>query len=75
MYAKIRINHCGAMKCLYAINKSVYYLKECCDLGFKLKTKQLEIVEMFWQVSSALTCRRAWIQTHARVGISLNNTV
>jgi hypothetical protein len=49
------------------------------NLGFKLKTEQLEIVEMFWQVFShwisALTSRRAWIQTHARVGISLHNTV
>jgi hypothetical protein len=50
------------------------------NLGFKLRTEQLEIVEMFWQVFSldtvsALTSRRAWIHTHARVGISLNNTV
>jgi hypothetical protein len=53
-------------------------LKEYCEFRFKLKTEQLEIVEMFWQDShwiSALTSRRAWIQTHARADISLNNTV
>jgi hypothetical protein len=48
------------------------------NLGFKLKTEQLQVVEMFWQLFSlvsALTSRRAWIQTHARLCISLNNTV
>ena len=48
------------------------------NLCFKLKTEQLEIVEMFWQVFSLDICfdkLKSMVQTHARVGISLNNTV
>ena len=45
------------------------------NLGFKLKTEQLEIVEMFWQVFSLDICldksKSMDIQTYARVGISI----
>jgi hypothetical protein len=58
IYAKIRINYIepSVAQCLYAFNKSVYFWKSTVNLGFKLKTEQLQIVEMFWQVFSLDIC-------------------
>jgi hypothetical protein len=39
------------------------------NLGLKLKTEQLQIVEMFWQVFSLDICLDKWKQTTGTVAI------